>query len=98
MLGEIVSLSTLILTNAGINVGIYRYFNARLSRVYERLDIVKNEVDEKYVRKNLCDVMHQQNAVNLTGLETRLTERFNKLEGETRDNFNRILSLLTDKK
>lgn len=98
MLGEWVGLASLIAVNAGINIGIYKYFNNRLDRVYKRLDEVKDNIDTKYVRKDVCSVMHTQTANNLSGLETRITERLNKLDKTVSENFQQLIRILTDKK
>jgi hypothetical protein len=93
MLGEILGLSALVATNGGINIGIYRYFNARLAKVYERLDKVKEVANNEFVRKDMCKVLHEQTANNLEGSETRTNTRFDKLE----EKMDRILSILTNK-
>jgi division protein CdvB (Snf7/Vps24/ESCRT-III family) len=94
MLGEWVGLGSLIAVNAGINIGIYKYFNNRLDRVYSRLDEVRDKIDTQFVRKDVCSVMHTQTAQSLTGLEARITERFNKLEKEVSDHFKQLIELL----
>ena len=85
---------TIVGTNIGTSVGIYKYFNARLSRVYERLDEVKSSQEETYVRKDMCDVLHKNTALSLVGTETRLTGRLDKLE----EKFDNLICLLTEKK
>ena len=95
MIGEILGLSAIVATNAGINVGIYKYFNSKLERVYQRLDMVKDKLCTEFVRKEVCDVLHKQTADNLARLEDRINERFNDLELETRENFNKVIDLIT---
>ena len=95
MIGEILGLSALVATNAGISIGIYKYFNSKIGRVYGRLDENKEKTDTTYVRKELCEIQHTQNAQNLTGLELRINERFSSLEKEVRSNFGKLIELLT---
>jgi hypothetical protein len=106
MIGEIVSLSALVLTNAGISIGVYKYFNGRVeknstdqdkkfNRVYERFDEHKKETGEKYVLKDMCGVMHKTNAENLVGLETRLNDRLDKADLKIESNFKTLFDHIT---
>ena len=80
ILKEWVGLASLLVANAGVNVGIYKYFNSRLDRVYARLDEVKEGVESRYVRKDNCALLHSNTADNLKGMEIRVDIRFDKLE------------------
>ena len=105
MLGEWVGLSSLIATNVGINIGIYKYFNSRLdklnaendrkvNRIFERFDEHKKDMEEKFVRKDVCSVMHEQTANNLTGLETRMEKRLDKLEINIQASLQEVIKVL----
>ena len=94
MNGQLWTVIGLLITNAGFLFGMWKYFDARITRVYGRLDEVKDSVDEIYVRKDVCQVMHTQTASSLAGLESRIGERFTNLEKEVRDNFKMILNIL----
>lgn len=91
LIGEWIGLVTLIATNAGISIGIYKHFDGRIeksnanvdtkiARVFQRFDEYKTETENKYVKKDLCKVMHDNNSDNLSGLETRIEKRFDKLD------------------
>ena len=82
-----------ILTNLGSVIGVLKYFNSRFENLYRDLDVYKKEADTNYVRKDLCKVMHEQSALNIMGLETRLNSRIDKME-EKQD---KMLDLLTHK-
>ena len=95
---ELWSVIGLLITNAGLMFGMWKYFDARLARVYMRFDEHKDEVEGKYVRKDNCSLLHSTTATNLIGVERRMDERFDKLEKKVDDSFNMILSLLKDTK
>jgi hypothetical protein len=81
----------MIISNIAGLVGVLKYFNSRFEKMYKDLDDYKKEADQNYVRKDLCKVMHEQSAINIVGLETRLTIRQDKLEGK----MDEVISLLT---
>jgi hypothetical protein len=89
-----VALWSLIATQVGVSIGIYKYFNARINRVYERLDEVKTQIDANFVKKELCKVMHDSTASSLTGVESRMNDRFDRLEERVEAAFNMIISML----
>ena len=104
MTGELWTVIGLLLTNAGILFGMFKYLVARIekvdeehdkkiARVYERLDEHKDLITNKFVQKDMCKVLHDQGALNVTGLELRLTSRMDKLENK----FDQIIALLTNK-
>jgi hypothetical protein len=88
----------LLITNAGFLFGMWKYFDARLARVYERFDEHKDEVEGKYVRKDNCSLLHNNTASNLMSIEKRVDERFDKLERKVEESFNMILNLLKGNK
>jgi hypothetical protein len=90
-LGEWVGLVGLILASIGGNFGAIKYFiaklevfqkenNEKIGRVFSRFDEYKRDMIEKFVQKDMCKVMHESNADNLSGLETRIEKRFDKLD------------------
>ena len=103
--GEIIGLVSLILTNFGINLGIYKYFTDKISeydktneirvaRVYERLDEVKLGTENTYVRKDSCMLLHNNTADNLKNVELRMLAQFEKIDKKLDD----FLKMLIDKK
>jgi hypothetical protein len=82
-----------ILTNFGSAVGILKYFNSRFAKMYDDLDKYKEKADQDYVRKDLCKIMHEQSAINIIGLETRINIRLDKQD----ERQEKILELLTKK-
>ena len=88
------ALWSLIATQVGTAIGIYKYFNARINKVYERLDNVKDNAKDNYVQKEMCKVMHDNNTSNLGGIETRINSRFERLEEKVESAFNMIIGLL----
>ena len=79
-MAEWVGYGGLLLTNIGVFIGMFKHFNNRISRVYERFDEYKRDTDNKYVPNAMCKVMHDNNASNLNGLEERIEKRFDKLD------------------
>lgn len=108
MMAEYIGLASLVLANVGASVGIYKYFERRLdkfnldqdakvARVYERLDEVKKDSDVRYIRKDICVIQHTQNTDNVKGLEARIEKRFDTLEAKFEGMFNTITTLLRAK-
>lgn len=89
-----VALWTLIATQIGSNVAMYKYFDGRINRIYERFDNHKKYLDEKFVGKDICKISHDNTSTNLTGVETRMSTRFDKLEKRVEDSFNMIIDML----
>ncbi len=80
MITEWIGMGGLLLTNAGMLIGIYKHFDGRIGRIYERFDQHKKDIEGKFVLNTMCKVMHDNNASNLNGLETRIEKRFDKLD------------------
>jgi hypothetical protein len=97
LITEIATVSALVLTNAAASVGIYKYFDSRINRVYERIDEIKNMQDKMFVRREMCDVLHKNTADNLVGAENRIVERLTVLEKKVEDLFGRILEKLDER-
>jgi hypothetical protein len=73
---------------------MWKYFDGRISRVYERLDEVKKSQDAIYVRKETCSLLHATTADSLKSVEYRMNERFDKLETKVDESFRMILDIL----
>lgn len=97
VLSEIIGLASLIVANAGINIGIYKYFNGRLDRVYSRLDEVKEGIEKKFIQKEICNLMHSKIKEESAAEETRAEKRLDKLEQVVKDNFQELIRLLEKK-
>ena len=95
MIAEIATAGGFLITFAVTQWGVYKYFNDRISRVYARFDEHKKELDDKYVCKMVCDVLHKNTADNLGGLEKRIDARFDKFEQRFEDTFNNIDQKIT---
>ncbi len=74
-------------------VGLYKYINARISRVYERFDEYKKNMEEKFVVKDMCKVLHQNNTENFNKLEQRMEQGFKDTQEQIRDLSNKILDV-----
>ena len=93
-LGEWIGLVGLLATNAATAVGIYKYFNSKIDRVYERFDEFKKDIKEDFVQRDLCKIMHENSSSNLNGLEKRITDSVRKLEEKVDDNFKVVIDLM----
>jgi len=93
-LGEWIGLAGLLATNVGTAIGIYKYFNSKVDRVYERFDEFKKTIKEECVQKDLCKIMHENSSSNLSGLEKRITDSVGKLEKKVDDNFKVVIDLM----
>jgi hypothetical protein len=82
LISEWIGLTGLLAANAGVNIGIYKYFNSKLDTVWKRFDEHKNKIEETYVRRDSCQLLHASTADNLKGLEIRIDKRFDKLEAQ----------------
>lgn len=65
--------------------------DAKIVRVYSRLDEHKNLIETKFVTKDVCQVLHENTASNLSGLESRITANFDRLEKKIEDTFKLVL-------
>ena len=92
-----VALWSLIATQIGTAVGIYRYFDSRINRSYERMDENKREAEREFVKKENCSILHANTADNLMGAETSLVTRFDKLEKKVEEMFGMIIDMLKTK-
>lgn len=101
IIGEIVAVGGLVFTFAASQWGIYKYFDGRLTkqnsehdvkiaRIYERLDEHKKNIDDKYVMRNICEVLHKSTVNNLEGVEKRLDERLSAFEMRLENTFKSI--------
>jgi chaperonin cofactor prefoldin len=65
-----------------------------VNRVWARFDEYKKVLDDKlenrYVQKNVCDILHQSTASNLQGTEKRIDARLEKLENRVDEAFDKI--------
>jgi hypothetical protein len=96
-----IQLATFVATLIAACFILVRYINSadstvikdtdtKIGRVYGRLDEEKRYRDDCFVRKDMCKVLHEQTAFNLTASETRSNDRFDKLEKKV----DQILSIL----
>lgn len=58
-IGEWIGLAGLLATNAATAVGIYKYFNNKVDRVYQRFDELKKAINVEFVSKDICKIMLQ---------------------------------------
>jgi len=68
-----------ILTIAGFSIATYKSMGSfkeetsqKRARIYERLDEVKKEMDEKKVSKDICMVLHKQLGDDITDIKADL--------------------------
>lgn len=86
----------LLLTNAGFLFGMWKYFDARILRVYLRFGEHKATIENTYVRQGDCKLLHNNTADNLKGVDSRINIRFDKLESKVENNFAMVLDLLRE--
>ena len=79
-LTEIEALVGVILAILGSIVGMYKYFNSRISRVYERFDVYKTLIESKFVYREMCAVLHENNSSNFSKLERRMELGFQSVD------------------
>jgi hypothetical protein len=92
----IITIIGLLLTNAGFLFGMWKYFDGRFSRVYGRLDEVKNFAESTYVRRDNCAILHNSTADNLRGMEMRFDDRLDKLDEKIENNFKLVMDMIRD--
>ena len=98
MIADWVGIAGVMAANTAVSVGIIKYLNDKTGRIYKRLDDIKEKFSTEFVRKEICSVMHLQTSGNLTGLETRINDRFDKLEKTVSDQYSMLIKLMTEKK
>jgi len=66
-----------VVTIAGFSIATYRYVSKikdeegqKRARIYERLDEVKKDADEKFTRKDICQLLHTQISTDLSAIKT----------------------------
>lgn len=70
--GTLVGLVVLILKNN-------KDYDAKVGRVYKRLDEVKEETDKKYRSKETCEILHKQTALDIKEIKTDVKSLLNKI-------------------
>ena len=85
-----IALMSLIATQVGTTLGIYKYFDHRINNIYKRLDDVKCG----FVSKEVCKIMHDNSSETITDVEERINKRFDKLEERVQESFEMIIDLL----
>lgn len=102
MSGELITVISLLIANAGFLYGMWKFLILRIdqkdvehkkieAKMWERLDEHKVYIDSNFVEKDMCKVLHNQGSLNTIGLETRITLRMDKLETK----FDSMMDLLT---
>ena len=98
---EWITIGGFLITNAGFLFGMWKYFDARISRVYQRFDEEMEGIKIGYVQKENCKLLHENTASNLMGLETRIEKRLDKLEIKLedliKDTLSKMLELVRNK-
>jgi hypothetical protein len=105
---EIFSIVAFLLTFAGFCFGLIKYINKqdgevikaadeKIGKVYSRFDVHKKFLEDNFVRKDMCGVMHQANAENLIGVERRLGEKMKDIEKKVDENFRVVIDLMKTK-
>jgi uncharacterized membrane protein YqgA involved in biofilm formation len=96
MWASIITNATTIILFLGAILGIYYHFEKRVDRVYGRIDEIKKDFDERFVRKDICAISHTSTTSLLTGLETRIEKRLDKLELLLSDTMTKIMARLDE--
>ena len=91
---DVYALVGLLITNAGVMFGMWKYFDSRLNRIYQRFDEYKNVTNETYVRKDHCTLLHSTASEYSKNAEARIEIRFDKLEKKIQEAFDMIIDLL----
>ncbi len=92
------------LTILGTIIGLIKYFggeiesvrkegDAKTARVYERFDEYKQNVESKFVFKDLCTMSHQNSSANIEKLEQRVDKGFTELNNK----MDKFLNVLIEK-
>lgn len=96
----IISVVGLLVTILSFFFGLLKYFQFRIdkvtkerdekiNRVYERLDEYKLTLEEKFVSKDVCTVLHTHNAENFKRLEERMEAGFKDIKQDIMTLINR---------
>lgn len=54
--------------------------DSKVSRVYQRFDEYKNMIENSFVRRDVCQVMHQSTAASVTSLASRIDGLESKID------------------
>ena len=77
---EWTAIGALILANLTFLFAMFRYFQGRINRIFERFDEYKDKMKHEFVVRDMCEVMHKGNADNLIKLEARVEAMFKSLD------------------
>lgn len=58
----------------------YRDSETRCTRIYQRFDEFKQTVEQKYVRRDMCTLLHDSTATSIYKLESKLDTLTNKFD------------------
>lgn len=93
-MGEWLGLGSLLIANVGAVYFAINDANRKISRVYERFDEYKEHIEQKvskeFVRRDLCEMMHDNSNANFSKLETRVEDGF-KGVNEKMDSLMRLM-------
>ena len=104
---EWMGLAGFLLTNLGAHIGVFKYITGKIdknqevndlkiSRVYTRFDEHKKTVEDKFVVKDMCKIVHENSSETLRGMERRMTSSLKDLEKKVDDNFKVVIDLMKE--
>lgn len=67
-----IGFATLTLTLFATLFGIFKYFNARTSAIYTKLDCLREELKRDYVQKDSCKLIDSHRSSDITRIEAKL--------------------------
>jgi hypothetical protein len=82
---EIEALVAIVIAVTAAGIGLYKYVNARVSRIYGRFDEYKERIEARFVYREMCQVLHQNNTDNFIKLEKRVDDGFKSVEQKIGD-------------
>jgi hypothetical protein len=77
---ELMGIILALLGIIGFVLKIQFHYEGKIKRVYERFDEYKKHVDEKFVMRDMCNVVHNNTAANFSSLEKRVEDGFKSID------------------
>ncbi len=77
---EVIGIILALLGIVGFIIKIDASYRQKIGRIYERFDEYKKFVNEQFVQRDMCKIIHDNGAANFIRLEARVEAGFKNLD------------------
>lgn len=61
-----------MLALCGVSIATYKYATSKIERNYQRMDEVRDDIDKKYVNRDICKILHEQTKSDIDEIKKRV--------------------------